>query len=248
MGKVLRFLTHNDIPMTLPSRNTSLKMDIGFITTPTETPDAMVLDLGALEDHQIQNHPQAANDPIQSPSVSSSHPVPSTDNNIYSPPNPPMNNRTKLAPSNTDPPTDTLDLDPSYLEHPNSSVCLPADQACLPYIYRPSISGTVCQLLSIEDQFESHPAPADDSYVHIIHAMQTMIYFPPTLDIYDYRSAADPSRMEYWTGGATINGVSLGRGVYPSNYLMKRGGVTRSDSLYLVEKLKRGFLVNNAWS
>jgi hypothetical protein len=226
-------------------------MDIGFITTPTETPDAMVLDLGALKNHQVQNHhPQAANDPMQSPSVSSSLPVPSTGSNIYSPPNPSIsvNNRTKLAPSNADLPIDTLDLDPSYLEHPFSSVSLPADQACLPYIYRPSISRTVCQLLSIEGQFESYPEPADNSYVHIIHAMQAMIYFPPTLDIYNYRSAADPSRMEYWTGGATINGVSLGRGVYPSNYLMKRGGVTRSDSLYLVEKLKRGFTVNNAWS
>ena len=107
-------------------------MDIGFITTPTETPNAMVLHLDALEDYQIQNHPQAANDPMQPPSVSSSLPVSSTD--VYSPPNPSMNNRTQLAPNNADLPTDTLDLDPSYLEYP-SYVFLPADQACMPTLY-----------------------------------------------------------------------------------------------------------------
>ena len=252
MGKILRLLTHDDIPMAPPFRTVSLKMDFGFRTTATEISDKMALDLGDPEDHQLQDHPQELNDPIQSPPFISSLHVPSPGSNFYILPDPStlMRNgpQLALATGNDDIPPDMFDLNPSYLESSSSTIASTVERPNLPYIYRPGVNGTVCQLLSIEDQFQSDLAPTDENYVSIMDAMGTMIYFPPNLDTYDYISAALPSGAGYWTCRATISGVELGITVYPSNYFMKNGGITLSDSLYLVEKVTEGFPIQKAWS
>ena len=223
MGKVLRLPTDNDIPMTLPPRNISPTKQNNFVIT---TPDTMrtfgpPLNRSATLDNAVL-------------------PAPTT-SNIYSVANrspDTKNQESQPAQSNDDLPLDKSDL--------NLLAAL-EDLQYPPFIYRPGLCGTVCQLLSIENQFESYPAFSHPHYKIYVDAMRTTIYFPPSLEIYDCR-AADPSRNDYWTGRATIDGLELLPGVYPSNYFAAKGGFTPLDLSYLLEKLKSGDLPKKVWS
>lgn len=227
MGKVLRLPTDNDIPMTLPPRNNSPRKQNNFvITTPyTMRTFGPPLNRSATLDNAVL------------PTSTSGLPTA----NIYSPANlsPDTNNQeSQPAQGNNHLLLDKSDLD---------LLAVLEDQPYPPFIYRPGLCGTVCQLLSIENQFESYPAFSHPHYKIYVDAMRTTIYFPPSLEIYDCR-AADPSRNDYWTGRATIDGLELLPGVYPSNYFAAKGGFTPLDLSYLLEKLKSGDLPKKVWS
>lgn len=116
----------------------------------------------------------------------------------------------------------------------------------MPYIYRPPLRGTVCQLLNIESQFED--LKVNQFGPNLAHAMTTVYYFLPSIEIYNYMSAADSKSHEYWTQRARTNGLELLDFQYPSLYFFNRMGMTQFDHRYLVEVMDKGHPVDRVYS
>jgi hypothetical protein len=138
------------------------------------------------------------------------------------------------------------EANPKTLADSTSTVVPAADLPNVPFIYRPHVIGTVCELLSITDQYENGvPAVETDIYQDIIEAMTTKIFFPSCLEAYDYETAAMPANL--WTCRATVNGVKLSADVYPSSYFRRQCGITPWDYDKVVERLAKPYSMNNLW-
>lgn len=144
-------------------------------------------------------------------------------------------------------PSETLEVGSDAIENQIPTPSPPSDQPDMPFIYRPYLSGTVCQLLSIEEQYPNLPAPTNELWEVIAHAMRTIILFPSSLEVYEYRSAADPQHSKYWTRRATIDGVELEPSAYPSPYFVQQCGITGWDNRYLAEAVKKGYSAKSVW-
>jgi hypothetical protein len=117
-----------------------------------------------------------------------------------------------------------------------------------PFIYRNSLSGTVCQMLGIGGQVAG--ISPDDSHIPqgIIHAMETTYFFPASIEVYNYTSAADPKSNDYWSRRATLDGVELGVNELPSPFLVRSNGLTAVDQKNLIASIIGGLSMERVYT
>lgn len=106
-----------------------------------------------------------------------------------------------------------------------------SDPQHLPFIFSPSFSGTVLELLSIADQYDD-----------VDQAKYPTLHFPSKLAVYDFQSSITSWRSQWATfahiGGAKILG-------FPDDTMASTCGLTQNDAHKFFCELSRGVKIEH---